>query len=446
MQSILVSGIVVILSIVLFMFLCIKGLGSISSALICVAVVSVVAIGGFAENFIGTFISGLTANFATFFLLFSLGCAFGGLLAACGASDRMGLTFTKLLGQDNAMYVVFIISILLGLTGVAPLALVPFLAYGLLKACNLPRYIGMVAVASGTTISYTLVPGSLAAPNVLAATILGGASEGATSIYAAPLYSILLLVFTIILNCLYIRYLIKKARSAGIGYEAGETAAMQVATRPESEMPSFLSSIVALAIPIVFTMITILGFNWDTVLSAITGLTLGMLFLIIVNRKYFKKNSIFESIRTNVDGIQWNIVSALAVCGFASVIANTSFYEMVLGKLMGANMNPYVLTVIGALIIGGLCADFIGGSAVFSGTLGGSIIAKGAVNVAIMHRLSLAAASVFDSVPHGGMVLLALNMFGYNHKGAYKYLVISNIVVPLCTTVFGLILAVTIFG
>lgn len=446
MTSIAVTAIVVIVAIILFMFLCIKGMGSIPAAFICVALVSIFADGGLVSNLTGTFITGMTENFATFFFMFSMGCAFGGLLAACGASDRLGFTFVKLLGQENSMYVIFIVSILLGLCGVAPCALVPFLAYGMLRASNLPRYIGMVAVASGTTISYTLVPGSLAPPNVLAATILSGVSEGASNIYAAPVYSICLLVFTIFLNCLYIHWLIKRARKKGQGYEPGETVAMRAEMRAEEDMPSFLSSIVALAIPIVFSMVTILLLHWDTIPAALLGLTLGMIFLILVNRKYFK-GGIFESIRMNVEGIQWNIISALAVCGFAAVIANTSVYHAIIDKLTTANINPYVLTVIAALVLGGLCADFIAGSATFAGTVGAYILQSGvSVNAQVMHRLALASTSVFDSLPHGGMVLLALNMFGYNHKDAYKYLVGSNIVVPLCTTLFGLVLSLTVFG
>lgn len=446
MTSITVTAIVVILAIILFMVLCIKGMGSIPAAFICVALVSVFADGGLVSNLTGTFISGMTENFATFFFMFSMGCAFGGLLSACGASDRLGFTFVKLLGQENSMYVIFLVSILLGLCGVAPCALVPFLAYGMLRASNLPRYIGMVAVASGTTISYTLVPGSLAPPNVLAATILNGVSEGSTSIYAAPIYSIFLLVFAIVLNCLYIHWLIRRARRKGHGYEAGETAAMRAEMRSEEDMPSFLSSIVAVAIPIVFSMVTLLLLHWDTIPAALLGLVLGMLFLIVVNRRYFK-GSIFESIRTNVEGIQWNIISALAVCGFAMVIANTSVYNAIIGSLTSTNINPYVLTVIASLVLGGLCADFIAGSATFAGTVGAYIIHSGTgVQVQVMHRLALASTSVFDSLPHGGMVLLALNMFGYDHKEAYKYLVGSNIVVPLCTTIFGLILSLTVFG
>jgi len=157
------------------------------------------------------------------------------------------------------MYVILIVSILLGLPGVAPCALVPFLAYGMLRASDLPRYIGMVAVAAGTTISYTLVPGSLAAPNVLAATILGEVTGGGTSIYAAPLYSILILLFTIILTCIYIHWLIKRARKRGEGYEPGESSAMKSELREENDMPSFVSSIIALLMPISIPMITTLG-------------------------------------------------------------------------------------------------------------------------------------------------------------------------------------------
>jgi len=175
-------------------------------------------------------------------------------------------------------------------------------------------------------------------------------------------------------------------------------------------------------------------------------LTVGMLYLIIFNRKFFK-NNVISSIRTNVEGIQWNIISALAVYSFAAVISNTSVYSAVIEKLTHTDLNPYVLTVIGALVIGGLCADFIAGTAVFSGTVGASIAMSGSmVNVQVMHRLALCATSVFDSLPHGGMVLLSLNMFGYNHKEAYKYYVGSNIIIPLCRTAFALILALTVFG
>ncbi len=446
LTSVPVTAIVVIAAIVLFIFLCIKGLGAIPSAFICVVLVGIFAEGGLVSNLTGTFISGMTENFATFFFLFSMGCAFGGLLSGCGASDRLGYTFVKLLGQENSMYVIFIVSILLGLTGVPPCALVPFLAYGMLRASNMPRYVGMVAIASGTTISYTLIPGSLGTPNVLAATILGAASDGATSIYAAPLYSIILLVFTIILNCWYIHWLIKRARKAGRGYEPGNSPAMQAEMRDTEDMPSFAVSIIALAIPIAFTMVTILIFSWDTIISALAGLILGIIFLVIFGRKYFKA-SILGTIRTSVEGIQWNIIGCLSVVGFASVIGNTSVYNAIINTLTNAHINPYILAVVGALLLGGLCADFIAGSAAFSGSIGTYIIQSGMnVNVQIMQRLSLCATSVLDSVPHGGMVLLCLNMFDYNHRDGYKYIVGSNILVPLCTTVLALILALTVFG
>lgn len=433
-MSIALELIVIIFAIFVFVFLTVKGLGPIVSGLIAGAIVSLIAIGGFSANLFGTFLNGMTSMFGAFFVLFSCGMAFGGTLAACGASDRMGVTFVRVMGEKNFIYAIVVVSILFGLTGAPPLALMPALCFGMLKSANLPRYIAMTAVAGTTAFSLTSVPGTLGSGNVICSAALG------TDVYSAPLLGIVATVVGAVLLCLYLRYLINDARKKGIGYDPIEgNAVMGGGVRSDDDMPSFVCSIIPVIVLLGGCAVLILGFGMESLPSVFFSTVVGILLLIVLNRKYFH-SSILATIRDSVIGIQGNIVGAIAVCGFAAVISATDLYQRVIAALLNSTISPYILVVLGTFILSALCADCIGGVASFANTIGATLVNAG-VNAAVVHRLANITSSVFDSMPHGGSIILALTQFGYDHKKGYKYLVVSNIAIPFIYTVVALIVA-----
>ena len=85
------------------------------------------------------------------------------------------------------------------------------MAFGLMKAANLPIYIGYAAVVAVPPIVSFTLPGVTAMPNVLPTSFLG------TTTWAAPGLSIAISVLGILLAVFYLRYLIKQARRKGIG-------------------------------------------------------------------------------------------------------------------------------------------------------------------------------------------------------------------------------------
>ncbi len=430
--------IVILFAIFVFVFLTVKGLGPIVSGLIAGGIVALIATGGFTANMFGTFLNGMTSMFGAFFVLFSCGMAFGGTLSACGASDRMGTTIVRALGQKNFIYAILIVSILFGLTGAPPLALMPALCFGMMKSANLPRYIAMTAVAGSTAFSLTSIPGTLGSGNVIVAGILG------TDVYSAPLLGIVASVIGFILLALYLNHLINDARKRGIGYDPVEgNSVMGGEVRAEDDMPSFACSIIPIIVLLGGCAVLILAFKLESLPAVFFSTIVSILLLIILNRKYFHTN-ILRSICDSVLGIQGNIVGAIAVCGFAAVISNTELYQTVIGGLMGSSMSPYILVVVGTFVLSALCADCIGGVASFSATIGSTLVQSG-VNAAVVHRLANITSSVFDSMPHGGSIILALTQFGYDHKKGYKYLVVSNIVIPFIYTVVALILSLIFY-
>ncbi len=430
--------VVIIFAIFVFVFLTVKGLGPIISGLIATAIVSLIAIDGFSANMFGTFLTGMGEMFGSFFLLFSCGCAFGGVLAVCGAADRMGTTLVRVMGEKNFIFSILIVSCLFGLTGAPPLALMPPLCFGMLKKANLPRYIAMTAVAGSTAFSLTSFPGSLGMANVLPAGFLG------TNVYAAPGLGILACAIGFVLLSVYLMHLINDARKKGIGYDAVEGSAMMGGkVREENDMPSFLCSIIPVIVLLGGCAVLILGFNCSSLMACFVSTVVSIVLMILMNKKYIHE-SIFGAIRDNVFAIQGNIVGAIVVIGFAAVIANTTLYTSVVGSLLQSDMSPYVLTVIAVFILAALCADCNGGVAAFSASIGSALVENGAT-AAIVHRLATITSSVFDSMPHSGSIVLALTLFGYNHKQAYKHLIVSNILIPLIYTLICLAVAAVAF-
>ena len=426
--------IIIVIAIAAFIFLTVKGLGPIPSALIATAIVSFIAIDGFEANFFGSFLNGITSMYTTFFLLFTFGVIFGAVLNVCGAGDSIGRTIIGSFGEKYFIIAIIIVGMLIGMTGAVPLAIMPGMCFGMIKSAKLPRYIAMATVAGTTSISTTTVIGTLGAGNVTAAQVLG------TNVYAGVWISIPATIAGIILLWIYIMHLIKKARQNGEGYDPVEgDVMMDASSRSDDEIPPFWSSILPVIFVLACCAICTLALDFTSLAATVYSTVGGTILLVILNYKYIKGN-LLHTIRDAAVGIQWNIASAVSVVGFASVISNTTAFNSIIGGLTNATIHPYLLILVAVFVTAALCADCIGGVAVFLNTIGIKLLESG-VNAEVIHRLANIASSTFDSMPHGGSMVLALNQFGYTHKQAYKYLVMTNIVIPLVYTAVGLVCA-----
>ena len=430
--------IIILVAIAVFIVLTVKGFSSIAAGVIAAAIVSFIAIGGFTENLFTTFITGMTDMFGTFFILFSCGMAFGSLLAASGCSDSLGEAVINALGEKQFIWAILIVTVLFAFTGAPPLALMPALTFGILKRANLPRYIGMVAVAGCTAFALSSTPGTLGGANVIVAATLG------TTPYVAPLLGILATVIGFLLLGFFCLWLIKDARKKGIGYDPVEGNELMDATvRPKEDRPHWSLGLIAIIVLLGGTAVEILAFGWDTLPSVLLATIVSSLIIVIFGYKHFHKSP-FKVVGDGVLSIQANIICAITVCGFAAVISNTEFFQAVVNGLLNSSMSPYILAVIGTFIISAICADSIGGAAAAASTIGTALVEAGA-NAAVVHRLISITCGVFDSLPHAGSMILALTMFGYDHKSGYKYLIISNIAIPFIYTAICLIVALIAF-
>ena len=433
MSSVAISAIGLILAIAVFMFLCMKGTGAIFASVIATMIVALTANGGFIENFFTVFMSGTMGFMQNMLLLFISGALFGGLLNVTGCNDRIGRTLTKLFGEKNVIYIIMIFAMVIAATGASPIIIVAYLAVGLCKSVNLPRYVGMCAMAGTMIMTQNILPVSGTIGNLIPTMFLG------TTIYAAPLMGIIAFVVGLPLNILYVHWLVKDAKAQGRGYDPMPGEA-DMNLRSEDDTPSFFVSILPIVFIIAFCFIAVLGFGMDSSQAVIYASLLGALLMLVTCRNYIHEKNKFVLVGNSISFMMPIVIGTSIVVGFASVVANTEVYNAVVAWIMGLDMNPYVLVVIGTTPMCILCADCLGGSSSFLALMSERILAMGA-DPAAVHRLTSITSTAFDSMPHNGSICMILMCYGYEHKEGYKYLMISNIAIPMVMSIVSMIVA-----
>ena len=235
MASVTMSTIAIVVAIAAFIFLRMKGVGPLITAVLAAAFVSLFTEAGFVQSFFTDFLSGVTSMVGNMFFLLVLGAIFGGVLSATGASEKIGTTFVRVMGPTNFLYALIAATMLLAATGAVPYVLMAYISFGVMRAANLPRYIAMAAVSGTMVLSQNVLPGCTTLNNLICSAPLG------VDLYSAPLIGIATGVFAVLLNVFFLLYLVKDARKKGIGYEPMPNEG-SIQLREEDDLPSFWAS------------------------------------------------------------------------------------------------------------------------------------------------------------------------------------------------------------
>jgi H+/gluconate symporter-like permease len=433
MDSVLISSIAILACIVLFIYLTMKGTGLIITCFICVAILSFFAIGGFKVNFFTTFPNAAGGMFGGVLLPMGTGSLMGGLLNATGMTDRISTVCVKKFGVNSAYLIIIFLTAGLVFVGAQVSFIIAYLGIGLMKKANLPRYIGMVAMAGSMPIGMLMIPGSSGMGNLCPTWFLP------TTIYAAPVMGMILSVFAMAGVMFYCRYLIKDAKKKGLGYDPMTRERDEALDKDEADMPSLAVSIIPLLVMLATCLIGILVLKVDSTNAVIAGQIFTSIVTLLLGFKYIK-GSKYNMVDNTVRPALVIIVGMPCIFGFTAIVQNTTAYAVLVEKVLSWSINPYLFIVIAVSIIAAICADGFSGMIAFLTLLGDKMMALGA-NPEAIHRLCSITATGFDSVPHNSNVFLNLELWGYTHKQGYKYLVVCQIVIPIATALLGVILA-----
>ena len=85
----------------------------------------------------------------------------------------------------------------------------------------------------------------------------------------------------------------------------------------------------------------------------------------------------------------------------------------------------------------------MGGISMSVSTFGQTAIAAGA-NPGLVHRLTLAASTTFDSMPHSGNLNVTMGFLGLSHKDVYAQIAVVQIGATSAATLVGMVISMII--
>nr|WP_298054974.1 GntP family permease [uncultured Lachnoanaerobaculum sp.] len=440
--SVPVSTGILVFSIVLFVVLCYRGLHTATAALLCSAILALGTKDGWVVSITETWTGGVGEFAKQYGLPFMSAGIFSFLMRETRSGEAVGKTLTGAIGGDNSPFLLAGVAAILQLAGINTyIFVVATMAFSLMKAADLPIYIGYAAVVAVPPIVSFTLPGVTALPNILPTEFLG------TTTWAAPGLSFATAVVGILLAYLYLRHLIKQARKKGIGYTTD--AANEYGFNKEFgdvETPAFWKAILPIIFVIAITTVFQLVLKIDAMKSLIIGMWLAAVLIIILNPKtIFKNIGIWRALSGGTTEMFPFIMMAGCVFGFGMVAQKSACFDFWLDKIMSINVNPYITAWLSVCLIAGLCADGISGMVMWLGVFGGKFSAMPGVNPQALHRIVVSASTTFDSLPHSPMLAQGMAVFRTNYKESYKYSFILTVLFPLIFSFVAVIGAIIFY-
>lgn len=138
-----------------------------------------------------------------------------------------------------------------------------------------------------------------------------------------------------------------------------------------------------------------------------------------------------------------SILNTAAIVGFGGVVQGSAGFTSIVDFALNLQMSPLVSASIAVNIVAGITASSSGGLTVFMDALGAKYLQmaqSAGISPQILHRVCSIASSGLDSLPHSGATVTCIISSGLDHRKAYKYVFVTNCVVPI----FALIIVVAL--
>lgn len=438
-NNMVLSGIVVVASLAVLLYLALKGKNLLLCALCGTIVAALACPAGFVAGLTGTFVSGGNTLFSMLFMVMLSGAFLSVVMDRTGVAQRLGDSITHVFGEKMIVIALVVYAILLAFLGITISTFIFYaVAMPICKKANMPKSIPLM-IYMGITAVTAAGWGTPVANNLMLSAAYG------TGLYDAPLMGITcFLLGTGIIVFLCMKEL-KHAHAIGEGFEREGEIRMMETTQPRSsgELPSLASSLVYCVLLVAGVPVLSNVFHMDPGGSAVTAqLVIGVLMLLCNWRRFTgdKFDAIYQSLSAPIP----ILISAFAMAGYGAVITSSNFYTGVVAKLMETGISGYVLLVLVIMFVCGFTADCMSGMTVVVTSLAPQLLAGG-YNPAALHRLTALTAQTFDSLPHSYMVAVNLQLYGHDLKSGYKYAFRTTVVMTVIVALVALAMAIALY-
>ncbi|WP_068677251.1 GntP family permease [Oceanobacillus sp. Castelsardo] len=430
-------------SLILLIYLTMKGVNIIIAALLSSIVVAITGGLRLDTALMDNYMTGFTGYFASWFLVFLLGAIFGKVMQETKAADSIANWIKNKFGTKRAVFAVVAAAAIMTYGGVS-LFVVGFAVYpiavSLFRAANLPHRFIPAALVFGS-ISFTMTaPGSPEIQNIIPTEFFG------TTPTAGGWIGVLCALLIMIVGGLWLGAMVRKASANGevfsLPNQGNDETAASLAAEEEQPEPNKgdLPNIILAVLPLVLVIVilNILGQFMTPTVALLIALTIGIAVACLSMLRFIKE--FWDALATGAQNALVALANTCAVVGFGSVAAQVSAFDSLITGLVNIPGPPLIGLAIGVTVICGLTGSASGGLGIALPILAPIYLAQG-VDPGAMHRVSALASGGLDSLPHNGYIVTTVRAIcGETHKRSYKPILLLSVILPTIVLALAVIM------
>lgn len=434
--SILISLVVVIVAFALFFYFSFKGVNLFLTVFACVTLVSLCTADGLTAIFT-SFLPSVGTMFQQFFLLYTIGGAFGFCLMESGLGSAMAVHMIRIFGEKWIAVALFVITCLMMAAGVASYQYaILAIALPVLKRLNMSRKVALAAMSAGAgSVAYGTLVGMPNALNIAPTTYLG------TTTMAGPVISLVCTAFSVVFIVGYLMLLTNRLKAKGEGFITYDDDPK--VDQDESTLPPAWKGYLCVA-AIIGLSLLFQGFGIAAIQATTYAQVLSILLLfLLVGKKYLA-----HPFQTCVRGIQGSLIPVVfisIVVGYGTVVQATPVFSWLVEQVLAMNMHPYLLTFVAVNLLAGMTANGTGGVTLFMQNFGSTILNNPAIDVGALHRIAAISGAGFDSLPHNGAIAFQLSVFKLSYREGYFQQFMMSVLVNLLAGLLAVIMAIILY-
>ncbi|MCF0137003.1 MAG: GntP family permease [Oscillospiraceae bacterium] len=419
----------ILIGFVVLVALCMLNINVIISAYIAAFTVTLVAGLPLADSMVTTFFTRFGSIAGTLLPMFLFGAILAKLFSNSGAAaaiaDKICDSLFKLAKTEKSKYALGFLSIILSAAilcygginaAVAIIAVYP-IALRIFKRAGIPKRFIMGAICGGAFTFALSGPGSPEPTNVVAMVI-------GTTPYCGLVAGIAGIIVEIVIMVLMLTRMCSKATAQGETFVPGPKDGALVVE--DQVKPKVLVALIPpLVLLIVFNVLSV-NISFSILITAIVA---AVLFYPQLGRK-----KIFESVN---EGAVTSLAPTCAIAGvngFAAVVQSVPEYQQLIDSMLHAAVPPVLLLVMCIAVICMMTGGSTTGTQIALPIITPALTKLG-LSLPFIHRVGVFSATMLDSLPNSGAVIMAIGLADLKMKEGYPAVFASTVLATTCGTV-----------
>jgi H+/gluconate symporter-like permease len=439
-------------SVVLLIWLALRGVDIVLSALLCSLLVIVTNGLPLAEGITNYFSFGPLGAFTfagKFFLLFVAGAVFGRVMGDSHAAASIAMALVRQLGAHRALWITTLACGLLTYGGVVVFVVI-FAMYPLglrlLREADIPKRLFCAALALGAgTFTLSALPGTPSIQNVISSVALK------TDLFAGGWLGLIGAAIMLGFGMWYLERQRVLALERGEHFVPGPRDPV-FSEQDTQAYPHWLRALLPLALVLGTIIVprlvkmalpaeaqagagafySLLNFAnsqpvvWPSIALAL-GTILALLLFPVVRR------DAFGVVGRGTQEAIMPLINTAVVIGFGGVVTHTQGFASFTSLMLQTDLPPLLSAFASVSLVSAITGSASGGLQIFMQTMAPAYLAMG-IEPEVLHRVATMASGGFDSLPHCGAVVAMLTITGLTHREAYKDVGVITVVIPVVAT------------